>query len=51
MQEEVINIIIIKIDRDSMKKAGLIIKIEVIIGTINISEVGTTLEVIEETER
>ena len=41
-----INIIIIKIETDSMTKAGHMLKIEVIRGTIRISEVETTLEII-----
>ena len=38
--------ITIKIETDSMTKAGYMTEIEVTIGTIRISEVGTTLEMI-----
>ena len=38
--------IIKTIEKDSMTKAGHMIKAEVIIGTIRTSEVGTTLEMI-----
>ena len=41
-----INIIMIGIETDVRKKAGHMIKIEVIIGTIKISEVGTALEMV-----
>ena len=41
-----INFIVIKIETDSMTKAGHMIKIEAIIEKIRISDMGTTLEMI-----
>ena len=46
IQEKVVNIIIIKIEMDSMTRVGHMREIEVRIGTIRISEVGTRLKMI-----